>query len=268
MNQKTLPETNFCDEKLFGEIYDSHHSKVYNFVLRITGDPHLSEDLTQDIFVQVYQKYSSFRGMSSLQTWIFAIAKNTAFTHLRRIRRSSFGTIEQLIEEASTPVKQGQYTEFERRIYVEQVKEGCLLGLLRSLSLNQRLAFILNVFSSVSFETIALIIGKSPNAARILVHRARRNLRRFLCKNCSLYDESNPCRCENLISFSLNRGWIGMSEGSAAAVTIESEIHAVRDEITLYRSLHEHHTPQDLADKIKRAIISENLRIFSAGKVK
>lgn len=89
-----------------------------------------------------------------------------------------------------------------------QVKDGCLLGLLRCLSLNQRIAFILKVLFDIPIEDVALIIDKSKNSTRILICRARKNLREFLCRNCSLYSEDNHCKCENLILFSLKQGWV------------------------------------------------------------
>ena len=142
------------------------------------------------------------------------------------------------------------------------------MGLLRCLSFHQRIAFILNILNTVSTLDISKIIGKTENATRILIHRARKNLKRFLCENCSLYQKGNQCKCENLISFSLKQGWIQVYHPSVAAEIIESELKEFKNEIALYQTIPEIDRGEELQNKIMKTIKESNFNIFSNKKVK
>ena len=63
----------------FEDIYSDFEKPVYNFVLRMARNDLLAQDLTQDIFVKIYQNLATFRGDAKLSTWIYKIANNTYF---------------------------------------------------------------------------------------------------------------------------------------------------------------------------------------------
>lgn len=86
------------DKNRFSEIYSEYKGKIYNLVFRMTGDRAEAEDITQEAFIIVYQKLSTFRGESNIYTWIYAIAKNICLQHLRKVKRSRFQSIENLID--------------------------------------------------------------------------------------------------------------------------------------------------------------------------
>lgn len=251
-------------EDLFEEIYSSYKNKIFNFAYKMIGNRSIAEDITQETFIQVYRNYRSFKGKSKLLTWIYTIAKNFCFQHLKKTKKSSFQLLEHLINNNINSDEINKYEYLEKKLYVYQVKEGCLLGLLRCLSFNQRLAFILNILFEISIKDVSAIINKSENSTRILIYRARNNLKKFLCKNCSLYDNKNKCRCENLISFSLKQNWIKKYEYSVPRHTIETEIKEFKNEILLYKTLKNY----DLNKKISEIIDNKNFFIFSEKKVK
>jgi RNA polymerase sigma-70 factor (ECF subfamily) len=254
--------------EVFNEIYCDYSNKVFNFAYQMTGDEKIAEDITQETFVKVFSNLDSFRGESHIYTWIYSIAKNLCLRYLENRKRSSFRSLEDLIEKASVTDGCEQYDEPERLSYINQVKDGCLLGVLRCLSLNQRIAFILNVIFDLPASDISNVIGRSENATRILVHRARKNIKQFLCDNCSLYNEDNNCRCENLVSFSLKQGWIKKYNPPVNPEVVESEIKALKNEIILYKSIASKSESIDLKERILSIIRNENLNIFSAQKVK
>ena len=179
-NEKTVPQGSF------EEIYTQHSRKVYNLAFRMTGDVQLAEDIAQETFIQVFKNLAKFRGDSQLSTWIYSIARNSCLRQLTKTKRKSYHSIELLIEKVNLSPASEKYNEPEKQFYINQVKNGCLLGVLRCLSFNQRMAFILNVLFDMHISDVSAIINKSENSTRILVHRARKNLREFLCNNCSL----------------------------------------------------------------------------------
>jgi hypothetical protein len=115
---------------------------------------------------------------------------------------------------------------------------------------------------------VAKAIDKSENSTRILVHRARNNLRAFLCNNCSLYNDTNKCRCENLISFSLKQGWIEKYNPAITPKTIEAELKTLKNEITLYQTISLKKEPDNLRLKILDLAKNHDYSIFSGQKVK
>ncbi len=249
-------------------IYNQHCQKIYNLALRMTGDRDNASDITQETFIQALKSIGSFRGESQIYTWLYRIAMNKCIRFLNKKSRTTFLSLQEIIEEVSSPVDQ-EIPEKQKLQYISQVKEGCLSGLLRCLSYHQRLAFILNVLLDLTIEQVADITGKSSNATRILIHRSKQNLKEFLCNNCSLYDSNNPCRCENLINFSLKQGWIGSDSNTNDIMEIETEIKNLKDVVSLYKTIDEKKPSDDFNKQFKQLLDEKKKsKIFRSKKVK
>ena len=72
------------DEKSLELLIQSYLKPIYSFVYRCTGNTQDAEDVTQEVFVKVWRNLKKFDQRKSFKTWIFAIAKNTAFDHLKK----------------------------------------------------------------------------------------------------------------------------------------------------------------------------------------
>ena len=75
------------DERAFSIIVRTYEQPVYNYVLRLTGDRALSEDLTQEVFLRVFQGLSTFSLRSRFTTWLFQVTKNRVLDELRALER-------------------------------------------------------------------------------------------------------------------------------------------------------------------------------------
>jgi RNA polymerase sigma factor (sigma-70 family) len=227
------------DVDSLSELFDIYGEKVYRLAFRMTGNHQDAADISQETFARVIQHIDSFRGESHLYTWIFTIAKHSCYRHYENKRRITFQSYEEMLVEASDVKIPNPLSELEKSDLTGQVKEGCLTGLIRCLSLDQRTAFILHVFLDLSIFDIALIMERSEGAVKVLIHRARKNLKSFLCKNCSVYDSSNPCKCENMVDFSLKQGWIKPGKNSETLNTtlVEEEIDQFKKIINFYTNL-------------------------------
>lgn len=259
---------NYIAEDHFDSIYDKYSNKIYNLAYRMAGNKEVAEDITQETFFKVFSNYNKFKGDSNTFTWIYSITKNLCLQHLKKIKKREFQTIEGLIETAGAQNDKDQYEKLEKYWYINQVKNGCLLGLLRCLSFNQRIAFILNILNDVSISDVSRIVNKSENSTRILIYRARKNLRHFLCNNCSLYHNDNKCKCENLISFSLKQSWIKTYNPTITSGKIESELNIFKNEVELYKTISDKDRSEILKEKVLNIINKNNLNIFSTKKVK
>jgi RNA polymerase sigma-70 factor (ECF subfamily) len=262
-------------EDRFVLAYNEFSGMIYNLCYKMTGSREDAEDIVQKTFLQAHLSMDRFREESKLSTWLYAIAKNLCYQYLSNKKRSTFLSFQKLIIDNQSGNQDHLYSGIEKEYYIKQVREGCLLGLLRCLPLQQRLAFILHVLLHVDFNSVAAILGKSESAARTLAHRARKSIKAFLCEHCSLYHSGNPCSCDNFISFSLERGWIepfgGMNKSCSSAFYAESiagEINELKKLTSLYASLPEWLPSDQLTDHIKKSISNQDYSIFAQRKVK
>ena len=75
--------------ELIEQLYEENHRELYNYLLRLTGDSLLSEDLLSETFLQAIRSIPSFRGDSSIKTWLFGVARNCWLQYLRKEDRKS-----------------------------------------------------------------------------------------------------------------------------------------------------------------------------------
>jgi RNA polymerase sigma factor (sigma-70 family) len=249
-------------------IYNQYSKRIYNLAYRMTGDVDDAHDITQETFIQAYNSIQTFKGESQIYTWLYQIAKNKCLRFLEKKNKTTFLSLQGLINNVSSPVSD-EFSEAEKLVYISQVKEGCLSGLIRCLSIQQRLAFILHILLEMPIDQVAIVIDKSENAARILVHRAKQNIKEFLCNNCSLYHSKNSCRCENLVNFSLKQGWIGLNSELNNHEKIETEIKDLKSMVSFYNTLPKIPIDEDLTRQIKKLLAeNQNFIIFNDKKVK
>jgi RNA polymerase sigma factor (sigma-70 family) len=256
ISDELLQRLKVRDPRGFEELFDLYGPGIYRLAFRMTGNLQEAEDITQDTFSQVYQHIDSFRGESQLYTWIFSIAKNFCYRRIKIGNRMTFSSYEEMLAEASTPGELNEYSELEKRDLIGQVKEGCLTGLVRCLSPDQRAAFVLHVFLDLSISDISRIMERSQSAVKILIHRGRKNLKEFLCTNCSVYNDANPCKCEYMVDFSLKQGWISRGKNliPVDTVAVESEISQFKRIIDFYSGLNDPVPLELLKNKIQGLI--------------
>jgi RNA polymerase sigma-70 factor (ECF subfamily) len=100
------------DERAFSIIVRTYEQPVFNYVLRLTGDRVLSEDLTQEVFLRVYQGLPSFSLRSRFTTWLFQVTKNRVLDELRAIERRprAFVTLDDIppLEVVDAPIERAE----------------------------------------------------------------------------------------------------------------------------------------------------------------
>jgi RNA polymerase sigma factor (sigma-70 family) len=254
----------------FELLYATYGRKIYNLAFRMTGSQADAEDITQETFLQVYHKVGDFREESQLYTWMYAITKNLCYQFFKRTKKNSFVSFETLIDaalDAECPSDLKTLEKEEREGLIGQIKEGCLTGLLRCLPFYQRAAFIFHTLLHLPVRDVAEILGKSEGATKVLIYRAKRNLKEFLCKNCSLYDPTNRCHCESLLGFSLKQGWIQFQSAEKGIQVdtrqIEDEITGIRKVIVLYSQLMEPPLSEGLNHQLQELVQSQYGVIFT-----
>lgn len=169
------------DPSAFKQLVDECEDMVYNTALGIVQNEHDADDITQDVFVQVYQSISSFKGDSKISTWLYRITVNRALDHEKKKKRRKrlgfmglFGGRSER-EEETVP-------EFDHPGVLLEKKESAadLFKALKQLPDNQRIAFTLHKLEGQANREIAEIMGISLQAVESLMARAKRSLEKIL----------------------------------------------------------------------------------------
>ena len=171
------------DEPAFKKLVDEWQDMVFNTVISIVQNEDDADDITQEVFIQVYQSVSSFKGESKFSTWLYRISVSKALDHeKKKNRKKRFGFMQRFSdgagEEALHPV------EFDHPGVKMEKKERAreLFEALKKIPDKQRIAFTLHKLEGQRQEQIAEIMNTTVYAVEALMSRAKINLRKELEK--------------------------------------------------------------------------------------
>jgi RNA polymerase sigma-70 factor (ECF subfamily) len=158
-------------EQKFITVYETHVDEIYQFIYLRTGlRKDIAEDLTQEIFLEVYRGLSGFRGLCSQRTWIFRIARNKLNDFYRKQYQQKLEFIDIDTSEAE------ELYNLEQDILediVEAFERDKVHRTLELLPQQYQLALVLKYIDEKSVKEIAVMIGKSPKAAESILQRAK-----------------------------------------------------------------------------------------------
>ena len=164
------------DLKAFEDIYRIYHRRVYSRCLRMTRNVSEAEDLTQEVFVQLFRKLKTFRGESSFSTWLHRITVNAVLMHFRK---------------PVVKVEQTIYDADDQKEILSERQTTSTSSVLDRISLNQALAklppgyravFILHDIAGYEHSQIGELLGCSIGTSKSQLHKARLKLRALLHK--------------------------------------------------------------------------------------
>jgi RNA polymerase sigma-70 factor (ECF subfamily) len=167
------------DMASFEEIYRRHHRRVYSICLRMLQNTSEAEDLTQDVFIQLYRKIGSFRGDSAFTTWLHRMTVNQVLMHFRK-RTVKY---EKTTEEGETPVQIVSGTANPDRMRV--VDKIALDSAIDQLPTGYKNVFVLHDVEGFEHEEVAKILGCSVGTSKSQLHKARLKLQKLLRKKAN-----------------------------------------------------------------------------------
>ena len=157
----------------FDELFRLHCRRVYGVCFRMTGNSADAEDLTQEVFVQVFRALDSFRGEASFTTWLHRLTVNQVLMYFRK-RRSRR---EQLTEDGQLPE---QSIDRSLRTSSTVLDRLALDEAILKLSPGYRAVFILHDIEGLNHLEIANVLGSSVGTTKSQLHKARMKLRKLL----------------------------------------------------------------------------------------
>ena len=158
----------------FEEIFQLHHRRVYSLCLRMTGNSTEAEDLTQDVFVQVFRKLGSFRGESAFTTWLHRMTVNQVLMHFRKNHVKK----EQLTEDGEMPVR--ILVDLNRLNRSPVLDRLALHEAIAQLPHGYRMVLVLHDVEGLEHSEIASLLGCSIGTSKSQLHRARMKMRLLL----------------------------------------------------------------------------------------
>jgi len=156
------------DVSAFEHLYRTHLPKVHSLVRRMTGGRD-ADEVTQDVFVRVWQKLGSFRGDSAFATWLHRLAVNVVIERFRQdtTRRQRLHDGEEIFETLSAPLPSRDFSmDFEAALV--------------SLPDGAREIFVLHDVEGYKHREIGTLLDISSGTSKAQLHRARMMLRRYL----------------------------------------------------------------------------------------
>lgn len=161
-----------------GVLFERYRHMVYNVAYRITRSHHDASDVTQETFIKVFKSISRFRGDSSVETWIYRIAVNSALNHLRKMGRRKEEPLDG-VPEGEIPATKRPSDDPERCLERNEIRQA-ISRAMGKLSPEHRAVVVLHDIEGLTHVEISKILGCSEGTVKSRLHYARRKLRKIL----------------------------------------------------------------------------------------
>lgn len=149
---------------------------LYAFIRRMVTDHQVAQDVLQDTFIKAWNGLAQFRGDAKLFSWMYRIAHNECISHLRKLRRVSFASDEEMVEKLTASMDHGEHfsgDEIQRRLQRAVMR----------LPDKQRAVFQMKYFQELKYEEISAITGTSVGALKSSYHIAVHKVEHWLTNN-------------------------------------------------------------------------------------
>ena len=164
----------------FELIYRRHHRRIFAVTFRMTKSPTEAEDLTQEVFIQLFRKIGTFRGGSAFSTWLHRLTVNQVLMHFRRQRVRK----EKTSESGEVPERTVNGTSNPNKMPV--IDRIALKSAIGQLPIGYRKVFVLRDVEGFDHDEVARILGISVGTSKSQLHKARLKLRVLLAKTNDL----------------------------------------------------------------------------------
>jgi RNA polymerase sigma-70 factor (ECF subfamily) len=207
MNSKQLQlnKARDGDIKAFQVLFSEFQPQLKSYLYRLLTDRNDTDDLTHDTFVKAFDQISTFKGNSSLKTWVFQIATNLAYDLLRKRKRwlpnaqdeskslaMSNEYIRQLFEMTHQTSNRGRYE-------VKEHIDFCFTCISKTLTIEEQIALILKDIYAFSRKEIAYVLALSEGVVKHLLFNGRKTMTDIFDHRCALINKNGAChQCSEL----------------------------------------------------------------------
>ncbi len=159
------------DDDAFRRLVERYEQKLYAFLVRMTGDAHLAEDVFQQAFIKVAKNAAAFDRRASFSTWLYRIARNAALDEIRRrARRADRPAGRDFRDGEEDAGRAAELADTSRRAPLEALADGeaaeRIRDILATLPEAQREAFLLKEEGGLDFARIGVVLGCGRETAK------------------------------------------------------------------------------------------------------
>ena len=172
------------NEAAFKTIVETWQDMVYNTALGIIQNTEDAEDISQEVFVQVYESIHSFKGEAKFSTWLYKITMTKTMDHIRRKKRKKRFAFIQSIFGMNDEIAHDPPDFHHPGVALDKKETAAeLFKAIDQLPENQRIAFTLNKLEGINYQEVSEIMNTTVPSIESLLHRAKNNLK----KNLEIY---------------------------------------------------------------------------------
>ncbi len=183
MNDQTLVKRiQEGDEDAFRTLVDQHQEMVVNVCNSFLHNTDDALDVSQDVFIKIFESIHKYKGQAKLSTWIYRIAVNHSLNHIRsKKRRNWLNTLDNLFngdddKPVYEPADEGSY---EQQLEAEE-EQKVMIKALQKLPEKQKTALTLNSYEEMAYKDIAEVMQIPVNQVGVLITRARKSVQQYL----------------------------------------------------------------------------------------
>ncbi len=203
----------------FQELFSQFQNQLKSYLHRLLANRNDAEDLTHDTFIKAYDKLATFRGESSLKTWVFQIATHLAYNYLEKRKR----WVPDVKKKAKELVL-GNQKVYEDIVRVSQTSphavfdmkehiDTCFTCMAKNLPIEHQIALMLKDVYDFSVADICLILDKTEGVVKYLLQDARKTMMDIFDNRCALINKEGVCnQCSEL------NGWFNPKQNQQEAL--------------------------------------------------
>lgn len=171
-------------ESIFENIFQLHHKRVYNIAFAMLKNIADAEDVTQEVFINIFYAIPQFKEEAQISTWVHRIAVNKCLDHIKaKKRKKRLAFITSLFDPETGKQVYDAHNHLHPGTILEQKEEHrILMDAIDLLKISQKTAFVLCQIEKLSQKEVAAIMEISEKAVESLNHRAKEKLRIILGK--------------------------------------------------------------------------------------
>jgi RNA polymerase sigma-70 factor (ECF subfamily) len=167
------------DKSAYEALVIKHRAKAINFAYSFISDLYESEDIVQECFAKVYINRMSYKPLNAFKTYLFTVIRNSCIDYLRKNKKNRKVNLDDISKIADDISPEDSFIQTERMIKIFRH--------LDSLPDDYKTALYLLAFDEMSYEQIAKVMQKSINQIKVIIHRARKKLKK-LCEGDDIFE--------------------------------------------------------------------------------
>lgn len=179
-DEKLMAETAQGDEYAFELLVKRHQSRMLNLIYRFIGNRTQARDLSQEVFIRVWQAAPRYKPQAKFTTWIYRLTANLCLNELKSSDRKKLSFLGSPAEVGRIWNEESDVSPSAEDLLLAEERSRQISLALQNLPENQRMALILKRYDNLSYHEIAKIMDCSVSAVESLLVRAKRNLQEKL----------------------------------------------------------------------------------------